>query len=413
MKSINQLALVVLGLLSHGLARTVGFDPEAQYVENTGEHGFVPPRNGDYRGPCPGLNALANHGYIPHKGIASTDEIINASMKVFGMGRDLATLAALYGVAVSVSPDLAHMSIGESIRTGEIPCANGVSLKIKPQGLNFAHTSFEADASPTRYDKYQPESKGDANNLATPVFQQLLNRQANVPSEKINFDLNILADHRLQRNIDSVKQNPKFFLQPFGGFINGNTHAVIFQLFANRSAKFPEGRLDNDTLKSFYAVQQGPGGGLLKYYPGWEAIPDKWYRRPLDDPYTVPKLNADIVAQINRHPELLNKYLMGGNTYGVNTHRTIDIERLTNGTFKLEHMTDGYNLSCFSLYAGLQLTPRWVNSYYSDAENTVMKLLTTELPPFFADLKCPQLGAIDQRLLDIFPGWNAALPGPK
>lgn len=39
----------------------------------TGEHAFVAPdfASGDQRGPCPGLNALANHGYIPHDGVVS------------------------------------------------------------------------------------------------------------------------------------------------------------------------------------------------------------------------------------------------------------------------------------------------------------------------------------------------------
>jgi hypothetical protein len=37
----------------------------------SGEHSFIPPdfENGAQRGPCPGLNALANHGYIPRDGI--------------------------------------------------------------------------------------------------------------------------------------------------------------------------------------------------------------------------------------------------------------------------------------------------------------------------------------------------------
>lgn len=39
----------------------------------SGEHAFKAPdfANGDQRGPCPGLNALANHGYIPHNGVVS------------------------------------------------------------------------------------------------------------------------------------------------------------------------------------------------------------------------------------------------------------------------------------------------------------------------------------------------------
>jgi hypothetical protein len=39
----------------------------------TGEHAFQPPNfsNGDQRGPCPGLNVLANHGYIPRNGVVT------------------------------------------------------------------------------------------------------------------------------------------------------------------------------------------------------------------------------------------------------------------------------------------------------------------------------------------------------
>lgn len=42
-------------------------------VSVTGIHAFLAPdfAAGDQRGPCPGLNALANHGYIPHNGIVS------------------------------------------------------------------------------------------------------------------------------------------------------------------------------------------------------------------------------------------------------------------------------------------------------------------------------------------------------
>jgi hypothetical protein len=39
----------------------------------SGKHEFQPPNleGGDQRGPCPGLNALANHGYIPRNGVVS------------------------------------------------------------------------------------------------------------------------------------------------------------------------------------------------------------------------------------------------------------------------------------------------------------------------------------------------------
>lgn len=49
------------------------FNAELQYVSNAGAHAFVAPGEGDQRGPCPGLNAMANHNYIPHNGIATIE----------------------------------------------------------------------------------------------------------------------------------------------------------------------------------------------------------------------------------------------------------------------------------------------------------------------------------------------------
>lgn len=39
---------------------------ENQLIDVTGTHAWVAPGPNDLRGPCPGLNALANHGYFPH-----------------------------------------------------------------------------------------------------------------------------------------------------------------------------------------------------------------------------------------------------------------------------------------------------------------------------------------------------------
>jgi hypothetical protein len=49
--------------------RALGFDASLQKVDVSGSHAFNPPGAGDKRGPCPGLNALANHGYLPHNGM--------------------------------------------------------------------------------------------------------------------------------------------------------------------------------------------------------------------------------------------------------------------------------------------------------------------------------------------------------
>ena len=57
------------------------FDAAAQYVSNQGDHKFVAPGPTDQRGPCPGLNAMANHNYMPHNGIATIEQFIDGTEK--------------------------------------------------------------------------------------------------------------------------------------------------------------------------------------------------------------------------------------------------------------------------------------------------------------------------------------------
>ncbi len=59
--------------------RAPGFDAAAQHIDTTGAHAFVPPSATDLRGPCPGLNALANHNYLPHDGWASITQFVDAT----------------------------------------------------------------------------------------------------------------------------------------------------------------------------------------------------------------------------------------------------------------------------------------------------------------------------------------------
>ena len=57
---------------------------EDQLVDVTGQYAWVAPGPNDIRGPCPGLNALANHGYFPHSGVVSLNTGSNATNAVYG-----------------------------------------------------------------------------------------------------------------------------------------------------------------------------------------------------------------------------------------------------------------------------------------------------------------------------------------
>ena len=47
-------------------------------------------------------------------------------------------------------------------------------------------------------------------------------------------------------------------------------------LMSNHSAEYPNGLLDKETLKSFFAITEA-ADGTLSYTPGYERIPDNWY----------------------------------------------------------------------------------------------------------------------------------------
>lgn len=123
------------------------FDAQSQLVNVTGDHAFVPPGSGDQRGPCPGLNALANHNYLPHNGVGTMQQFIDSTTSVFGMGVDLATILAVYGAVIDGNG--AVWSIG-----GPTPNVPSVGLLGRPQGISGSHNKYEGDASPTRGDLY-------------------------------------------------------------------------------------------------------------------------------------------------------------------------------------------------------------------------------------------------------------------
>lgn len=57
---------------------------ENQKVDVTGNHQWIAPGPNDLRGPCPGLNALANHGYFPRSGIVPLTVGATATNQVYG-----------------------------------------------------------------------------------------------------------------------------------------------------------------------------------------------------------------------------------------------------------------------------------------------------------------------------------------
>jgi hypothetical protein len=86
-------------------------------------------------------------------------------------------------------------------------------------------------------------------------------------------------------------------------------YTFIYRFMANKSAEHPQGKLDGEVLKQFFSITGEDGN--FKYTPGWERIPDNWYKRNLVDEYTIPYFQIDLTNMALQHPEFLS---VGGNT---------------------------------------------------------------------------------------------------
>ncbi|KAJ9091411.1 hypothetical protein QFC19_009121 [Naganishia cerealis] len=181
--------------------RALGFDAALQRVDVSGSHAFSPPGTGDKRGPCPGLNALANHGYLPHNGITTLAEAVAATNKVYGMGLDLGTFLSAYATLIDGDPVSLTWSIG-----GEQSTLLGLTgLFSKPQGLSGSHNKYESDSSPTRGDSYT--HNGDVDSLQLDMFQHLYAMQAGDSGG--NYDLGVLTEQARWSIQKSRAENPQ------------------------------------------------------------------------------------------------------------------------------------------------------------------------------------------------------------
>ncbi|KAJ3982090.1 Chloroperoxidase [Lentinula detonsa] len=363
---------------------TVQFDPSSQYVSTTGTHAFVPPGPNDSRGPCPGLNAMANHGYIPHSGIATIDEFAQGTYEVFGMGSDLSLFLPVYGTALDGDIPSLSFSIGSIL-----------SPLLLPEGLTASHNNYEADVSPTRGDLYEYDNNYD---VQMSQFLQLYNLQSNVSDpSKVNYDLDVLTAFRLSRFQQSIDNNQYFFNGPITGvLVQPAAYQFIFRFMANKSEEYPEGRLDREVLKSFFSIT-GPEDNLV-YTPGQERIPDNWYKRAIGDEYGLVALLSDTTSIGIAHPEFLS---VGGNTGEVDTFTGVDFADLTGGVFNATTLLEGNNLGCFLLQGAVLALPTGVSGLVR-----VLDQLEGTVNPLLKQWNCPQLQEINESLLENYPGFS-------
>jgi len=364
-----------------------GFSASQQYVSNTGDYAFVAPGPNDLRGPCPGLNAMANHGYIPHNGVATITQFIQGTYDVFGMGTDLATFLAVYGAVFD--GDLTSWSIGGPPPAGLL---SSVGLLGTPQGISGSHNKYESDVSPTRPDLYE---YGNDYKVILSQFEELYSQ----PLGPNGYDLTSLTPFRASRFQQSIDNNPHFFNGPFSGVaVQPAAYTFIYRFMSNKSAEYPEGYLDGDALKSFFSITGDPGS--FTWTEGYERIPDNWYKRAIGDEYTIPYFQVDLLAAALQYPQFLD---VGGNTGKVDTFTGVDLQNVTGGVYDLQTLAQGDNALCFAYQFAQQAAPDILKGLFSSITSPLSQL-NSALASVFSELSCPQLESIDTSQFAQYPG---------
>ncbi|KAF9480745.1 Cloroperoxidase [Pholiota conissans] len=210
-------------------------------------HPFIAPKSTDIRGPCPGLNTLASHGYLPRNGIATPAQIVNAVQEGFNMGNDLAIFVTYAAFLVDGNLITNLLSIGgKTSATGPDPPAPA-----SVAGLN-THAVFEGDASTTRGDAFF----GDNHSFNETLFDELTTF-----SNKFGagfYNLSVAAEFRFQRIQDSIATNPQFsFISPryFTAYAE-SVFPVVFFVDGRQS----NGQLDMNVARGFFQTNTFPQG---------------------------------------------------------------------------------------------------------------------------------------------------------
>ncbi|KAF8986454.1 Chloroperoxidase [Cyathus striatus] len=214
---------------------------------NDKDHPWMPLRPGDIRGPCPGLNTLASHGWLPRSGVATPTQIINAVQDGLGMANSLAVFVTYAAMLVDGNVITDLLSIG-----GKTPSTGPDPPKPAIVGGLDTHAVFEGDASMTRGDAFF----GDNHSFNETLFDQFVDFSNRFGGG--NYNVTVAAELRWQRIQQSIATNPQFsFVAPryFTAYAE-----TIFPLLFFVDGRKTDVQLDMTTARGFFQNNQMPEG---------------------------------------------------------------------------------------------------------------------------------------------------------
>ncbi|CAK1362436.1 unnamed protein product [Cercospora beticola] len=379
------------------------FNAQQQYVDVTdgGPNPFRSPGARDLRGQCPGLNAAANHGFLPRNGLANIQQTVDGLGKAYGMSPELA--AGLAAIAILISGDIpsTRWSIG-----GGFPSSLPLLLS-NPKGIVGSHSKYENDASIVRGDAYL--NNGDVGVFQWRSWNSLI-QSTNNGNDGLTLDK--VTQHADEVTTFSIENNPYAFWGPFSGLVAPAAHNFVVNFMSNHTAENPGGYLDEAMLKDFFAVSgtgEGASGnnpGTYIHNRGQERIPLNWYRRNTADAYSLADVFIDLLAGAQTNPNTLR---IGGNTGTTNSFTGLDVSDLTGGAFNGATLFQGNNLACFAFGAAMAGGIDQLDGVLSIVQNALGPI-TGAITNAVAGLSCPQLEAanFNSQLFKAYPGAGYA-----
>jgi len=309
---------------------------------------------------CPGLNAAANHNFLPRDGIATFAELVDAQQNVYNVGYDLATLLAALGLTLT-DGDLVteKLSIGcdATTRTSSNPTLTGAE-----PGLD-GHNKFEADSSLTRNDFFLDD--GDDFTFNGTLFGMMDSTTGSY------FDRSGLSTYRYQRWHQSQIENPDFFFGPLSLLLYGAA-SFLYELMPSGTHDYQP---DLATISSFFGTTQNSDGTWAFTA---EQIPANWTNRV--SPYTNNDVTLEIVQMY-----LLNPVLFGGNT-AAGSFDTLSFGPIQDGTISPD--ISAQDTSCLLYQLATSSVPSYANGLITPTVDA-LDFITTKLGPSFDNLGCP------------------------
>ncbi|KDR72025.1 hypothetical protein GALMADRAFT_143372 [Galerina marginata CBS 339.88] len=313
-------------------------DTSAKLV-NDKAHPWMPVAPADIRGPCPGLNTLASHGWLPRNGIASPSEIITAVQEGFNMENSLAVFITYAAHLVDGNVLTDQLSIGvKTALTGPTPPAPAIV-----GGLN-THAVFEGDTSMTRGDFFF----GNNHDFNETLFDEFVDFSNRFGGGKYN--LTVASEFRWKRIQDSIATNPTFsFVSPryFTAYAE-STFPINFFIDGRQH----DGQLDLTVARGFFQNS---------------SMPDDFYRA------NGTRATAGINVVAAAHP-----IQPGTNVGGVNN-------------YVVDPMSANFNTFCL-LYENF--VNNTVKGLYPNPTGALLQALNTNLDFFFSgisDTGCTQV----------------------